>query len=144
MELRQRLRVGDDLLSTVRRSRELANWLQHLVVPAAARDLVHMRGPRLQASVPPVGTASFSILKQSSSTSTGGASTATPDDVAVVDNPFTGEVVASVPLLKGADSVAQTIRAAQTQRQWAAETTVEDRVAMVGRFLDALDADAEQ
>lgn len=45
-ELRRRLRLDDDILDPARRSRELANWLQHLVVPTMARDLNHMRGPR--------------------------------------------------------------------------------------------------
>ena len=53
-------------------------------------------------------------------------------------------VVVRVPRAESADAIARTVQAAAVQREWAAETSIQDRVDMVARMLDALDADADR
>jgi len=134
-ELCAKLRIGDDLLDPARRSRELANWLQHLVLPTKARDLVHMRGARQEARAPKLARKAFLARAAAPPTTT---------TALEVDNPYSGAVAARVPLLPTADAVAQVVAAAGAQREWAAETRVEERVALCARFLDALEADADR
>jgi acyl-CoA reductase-like NAD-dependent aldehyde dehydrogenase len=52
-----------------------------------------------------------------------------------VDNPFSGEIVAEVPLLEGAGALAAVERASKAQRAWAA-TRLEERLALCERFCE--------
>lgn len=166
-ELQAELGIGDDVLDPSRRSRELANWLQHLVVPTKARDLVHSRGPRHEPGAPrrrvamavrpcppkkvpaafaaptPSAAAAPSIYS-SSAPAPDTARGSTLADVVSVDDPYTGEEAARVELLETVDVVGQVVRAREVQRSWAAEASLEERVALCGRFLDALEADGER
>lgn len=61
-----------------------------------------------------------------------------------LDNPYSGDVSASVTLLTPDEAMAQVRASAATQRIWAAETSIEERSALVARFIDALEADADR
>jgi len=137
-ELRARLRIGDDVLDPSRRSRELANWLHNLVLPTAARDLEHVRG--LRTTPRPLKTPTL----KSATAPTAAAAPAATGVVLSVDNPYSGEEAARVPMVSRAEAVAQTVSAAGAQREWAHETSVAERVEVCARFLDALDADGER
>lgn len=153
-ELRAQLRIGDDVLDPSRRSRELANWLQHLVVPTKSRDLAHSRGPRDSPQLPgskrsrkPAASgaaAPSAAVVASSSSPPVVARTSAAADVVSVDDPYTGAEAARVELLESVDVVSQVVRAREVQRSWAAEASLEERVALCGRFLDALEADGER
>ena len=134
-ELRKELRIGDDVLDAERRSRELSNWLHHCVLPTSSRDLIHMRGPRVESRAPKSGGTAKATLH-------GTVYSSTVNSIEV-DNPYSGQVAASVQILDTADVVAQVVRAKNVQRVWAEETTIPERVAMCARFLDALEADGE-
>lgn len=61
-----------------------------------------------------------------------------------VDNPYTGETYCEVGLSNSAEMGATVDRAAAAQRTWAAETSIEERVALCGRFMEAFEADGER
>ena len=62
----------------------------------------------------------------------------------VVDNPYSGEAYAEVRLSTTAEALEQVDSAAAAQRAWAHETTVEERVALVQRFMAAFDDDRDR
>ncbi|MFN7133413.1 MAG: aldehyde dehydrogenase family protein, partial [Myxococcales bacterium] len=59
-----------------------------------------------------------------------------------VDNPYSGETYCELPLVSESEAMAAVDRAARAQKQWA-ETKVAERVALVGRFIEAFLADKE-
>lgn len=64
-------------------------------------------------------------------------------DTLKVDNPFTGEIAAEVPLVDLAQVPSLVERSARAQRSWA-RTRVEERQALCRRFVEAFQADAER
>ena len=61
----------------------------------------------------------------------------------VVDNPYSGEAYTEVSLKTGEEAKEQVRAAAAAQRDFAASTTLADRISLVERFLVELKADAD-
>ena len=64
--------------------------------------------------------------------------------VLAVDNPFTGETYVEVPVESAEETVRKVERSAAAQRVFAAETSLEDRIALCARFMEAFEADKER
>jgi acyl-CoA reductase-like NAD-dependent aldehyde dehydrogenase len=60
-----------------------------------------------------------------------------------VDNPFSGEIVAEIPLLDAREVEGLVARAARAQKAWA-RTSVAERVALCEKFCAAFEQDGEQ
>ena len=75
-----------------------------------------------------------------------GASTLAADGsyAVAVDNPYSGETYCEVGYKTSAEALAAADAAAAAQRAWAAETTVEQRVAVCAKFMEAIKADADR
>ena len=61
-----------------------------------------------------------------------------------VDNPYSGETYCEVGYKTSAEALAAVDAGAAAQRAWAAETTVEQRVAVCAKFMEAIKADADR
>ena len=150
-----RLGLNDDVLDSSYRTIELRNWMLHLVLPkhaTRAREQQPSDGMPADAMaalfVPHAGVCvapAARELRGGEVMASAAVEATTPGGTSTVDNPYTGDVsCAHVVPLTHAEAVQQVHAASEVQRAWAASTSVQQRVEMVGRFIDALEADAER
>lgn len=121
------MNVQKSLVSSLLRGRCRSAGLQFpaLTIGTMRSRLNH--GSRLGARLP-------AIRQFASSTSV---------KVVVVDNPYTGETYAEVPLSSQEEASAIVARSAAAQVEWK-RTSLEERIELCNRFMDAFEQDREQ